>query len=829
MTFSLEAGIPAPAPVTEVTPILAPARPAATPVRAGYDSDVPVGGATAFNPGGDYENGRAETMRQFYSAYTSCPWVSAPVDVIARTVTAGGLHVVPDDELDAEHPPPPVQQLQALLDYVNPHEDVRQLLRGVITDAEIYGDSFTEIVVLFGKPVALYSLDAATMSVDADEHGQVTGYTQTLGYRTATFSPEQIIHVSKDAPRGSLYGIGTCEKAYLPVLVWLFTAGLLKETMRKGNPLNLHVGFGVEHQDSDIRLWRQQHMIRNVGIGNIGTPITTHGDTTVAELNVGKIADYLAVLDQQRDVILSAAGVPPSKVGVIESGNLGGGTGSSQDKTFRVNTCGPVGEIVLEKFNFTLLSAFSVDGWKMHFGTVDWRDDKVVEDIRDMRLKNGSWCVDPETEIRTVDGWKTYTELAVGDTVLTLNHVSGQSEWQPVRQVAIFDLVDAPMAQMTSRSHSSLTTTNHRWPVLRQVGNATKPRTRSWTTSDSMHVMDQIITAAPSGDRPVEARYDDALVELVAWFWTEGHNPPGSKFLLITQIKEDGRDRIRAALEKFYGPAYEAGGHRHRLGCNGAWIERKRDFRIASPHALEILQHIEADDHAVKSDFLLDLTQEQLELFIEVSLMADGVNSKLAGKTGQRVLGQKRQRASEQFQFACILAGVPAHMRVRVRNDVDGRPNAHEAMHVVNVGTTGTVQPKRYSGYEEINYTGQVWCPVTENQSWLARRDGKLFYTGNTLNRYRQEIDEPDVGPEGDNPALILTRIAMLWRDMDAMSTAEVDALAGKGADVLPIPPADPQSGAALPTQPDESAEYTMSIAEKVRNHILNLHDDNNP
>jgi len=487
VTFTLEAGIPAPAPVTEVTSILAPARPAATPVRAGYDSDVPVGGATPFNPGGDYENGRAETMRQFYSAYTSCPWVSAPVDVIARTVTAGGLHVVPDDELDAEHPPPPVQQLQALLDYVNPHEDVRQLLRGVITDAEIYGDSFTEIVWLFGKPVALYSLDAATMSVDADEHGQVTGFDQTLGYRTAHFEPEQIIHVSKDAPRGSLYGVGTCEKAYLPVLVWLFTAGLLKETMRKGNPLNLHVGFGVEHQDSDIRLWRQQHMIRNVGIGNIGTPITTHGDTTVAELNVGKIADYLAVLDQQRDVILSAAGVPPSKVGVIESGNLGGGTGSSQDKTFRVNTCGPVGEIVLEKFNFTLLSAFGIDGWKMHFGTVDWRDDKVVEDIRDTRLKNGSW----------------------------------------------------------------------------------------------------------------------------------------------------------------------------------------------------------------------------------------------------------------------------------------------------------------------------------------------------TLNRYRQEIDEPDVGPEGDNPALILTRIAMLWRDMDAMSTAEVDALAGKGADVLPIPPADPQSGAALPTQPDESAAYTMSIAEKVRDHILNLHDDN--
>lgn len=381
-------------PVTETaTPTFAPAS-VPGPVRTGYDSDVPIGGSNSYNPGGDYASGRGDTMRQFYSAYTSCPWLSAPIDVIAATVTAGGLSVKPDDDQDADNPPPPVQQLQHLLGYVNSHEDVRQLLRGVLTDLGIYGDSFTEVVWLTGRPVALYSLDSATMSVDADEHGTVTGYTQTLGYRTASFAPEQVIHVSMDAPKGSLYGIGTTEKAYLPILVWLFTAGLLKETMRKGNPPNLHVAFGLgEHSPSDITLWRQQHMIRNVGIGNIGTPITTQGTTTVAELNMGKIADYLAVLDQQRDVILSTSGVPPAKVGVIESGNLGGGTGASQDKSFRVNKCGPMAEIVLEKFNFSLLTAFGITGWAMNFGEVDWRDEKIIEDIREQRLKSGAWTL----------------------------------------------------------------------------------------------------------------------------------------------------------------------------------------------------------------------------------------------------------------------------------------------------------------------------------------------------------------------------------------------------------------------------------------------------
>lgn len=373
----------------------APAR-SATPVRTGYDTDVPVGGATPHNPGGDYESGRFETMRQYYGAYTACPWLSAPIDAVARTITAGGVSVTPDDATDnsPDNPPPAVQELQALLAYINPHEDIRQLMRGVVTDAYgIYGDSFTEIVWLLGKPVALYSLDPATMTVDADEHGTVSGYTQTLGYRTAHFEEHEIIHVSMDAPKGSLFGIGTAQKALLPTLVWLFTSALLKETMRKGNPPHLHVGFSTETQDADIRRWLQQYQVMNLGSGNIGTPLTTRGATTVADLGYGKIGEYLSTLDQQRDVILSTAGVPPSKVGVIESGNLGGGTGTSQDRTFRVNTCGPISEIVLEKFNFALLAAFGIADWKLTFGNVDWRDDKVMEEIRDMRLKNGSWSL----------------------------------------------------------------------------------------------------------------------------------------------------------------------------------------------------------------------------------------------------------------------------------------------------------------------------------------------------------------------------------------------------------------------------------------------------
>jgi hypothetical protein len=87
--------------------------------------------------------------------------------------------------------------------------------------------------------------------------------------------------------------------------------------------------------------------------------------------------------DQCRDEILSIFGVPPAEAGVIESGNIGGGTGDAQHRTFQINTCGPIDELVAEALNFSLaIQARSTTGTP-----------KVVQDIRDQRLRNGAWTL----------------------------------------------------------------------------------------------------------------------------------------------------------------------------------------------------------------------------------------------------------------------------------------------------------------------------------------------------------------------------------------------------------------------------------------------------
>jgi 2'-5' RNA ligase len=371
----------------------------AVPASQGYPADIPMGGTTKQNAGYQGSTDRRAFLDELYGAYLACPWSSASVDVIAKTVTAGGLEIAPDADVNnPEQVPDPTAEVaaaQKLLDFVNPREDSRQLARGGIQDLGIFGDAFYELVWFAGSVVAVYSLDAPSMIPLADEHGTVMGYSQVLDpQRTVDFDEHEVIHISLDAPRGGLYGVSPTQKNLIPITSWLFAAGLLKETMRKGNPRPMHIDHPLTIDKTEIERQRQQYMVRNLGIANIGSPLMTSGGANVTENGQNQIKEYLETLAGQRDTILSGYGVPPSKVGVIESGNLGGGTGTSQDKTFRVNTCGPVAETFLEKLTFHLLmQAFGITGWRAAFGDVDWRDDKVVEDIRDTRIRNATWTI----------------------------------------------------------------------------------------------------------------------------------------------------------------------------------------------------------------------------------------------------------------------------------------------------------------------------------------------------------------------------------------------------------------------------------------------------
>lgn len=371
--------------------------------RTGFEYGVGPSGLNDVNTGmgAATSTDRRTVLTQLFDAYLTCPWAWAGVNAIARTITAGPLVFdwdSDDGEGDQQQPDKPAEVLQCerLFKFVNQREDMRQLLRGAIADLLVFGDAYIEVCWVGNQPVALYSLDAPSMFPLADQHGQISGYVQSteLGQK-ATFEPRDVIHISLDSPRSGIFGTPPVQAALLPITSWLFTAATLKQIYRKGNPPSLHVDLPASYSPTETTRWRNKYATENLGPSNIGVPVTTKGGGHVNELGARRIDELLHAKDQARDEILAALGVPPAEAGVIESGNIGGGTGESQRKSFLINTCQPIAALLLEKLNYHLVQqGFDIVGWHLKFAEVDMRDSEIIEKIRDTRLRNGSWTLD---------------------------------------------------------------------------------------------------------------------------------------------------------------------------------------------------------------------------------------------------------------------------------------------------------------------------------------------------------------------------------------------------------------------------------------------------
>lgn len=349
-----------------------------------------------------------------------------------------------------------------------------------------------------------------------------------------------------------------------------------------------------------------------------------------------------------------------------------------------------------------------------------------------------AWCADPMTEIMTARGWANYQDLRAGDTVLTLNNNTGLSEWQDCLEVCVFDAKPRDMISIENRSHSSLTTPNHRWPIVRpsylgsgRCGKASGEY-RDWALSDSFQFDDRVPVAADCADLPAEAKHTDALVEAVGWFWTEGHirklrdGTPGRNVQIVQSVKNvDHCALIRSALTRLIGPAVTAF---PRTGKTPVvlpmWREavngQKVEFNLNAA-AGDLVQRC-APGRVPTHQFLMELTKAQLELFLRISMLADNA--------GEHVFAQKDPAMAEAFQFAATLAGYPTSSYTRAKGEKSHSPGL--PMHYVRLRSQRFMWPGRPGVRKTVRYDGVVWCPRTPNQTWLARRNGKVYFTGNT-------------------------------------------------------------------------------------------------
>lgn len=368
------------------------------------------------------------------------------------------------------------------------------------------------------------------------------------------------------------------------------------------------------------------------------------------------------------------------------------------------------------------------------------------------------FCVDEQTEILTKRGWRKYNEIIIGvDESLAINPETHKSEWQTITDLYV-DTGNFPMVSMKGQSFDSCTTPHHRWFIQNSSGHW------KWKTTETLNSKEKIPLAVGRGDAPSIKVFSDDFVELVAWVFTEGSYLGYDSFDVSQSIvaNPSNTERILALFSRLFGkPGFAKDGARWRKSWRFdntmlyAAVQTKASREIGLSGVFLNLREKELDPQ-----FLVSLTLDQLNLFLEVCNLGDGWVS----DGGHCKIEQRSLARIKNFEMACALAGKACSTS---RGPNDERDRWHTSVldsqfcWPVAAANMPSLTDQGMTIQRDDHFFGTIWCPTLKGHNWLARRNGSIYFTGNTIAPSAIVIFS-EVSEKGKDPMLkLLGRILM--------------------------------------------------------------------
>lgn len=314
------------------------------------------------------------------------------------------------------------------------------------------------------------------------------------------------------------------------------------------------------------------------------------------------------------------------------------------------------------------------------------------------------YCVPDYSEILTRDGWKFYSELQQGEEALTYNISTRKTEWQKIKEVAVFDF-DGELSTLESRGTEFVFTDDHRWPVITKrtfakgkwYGDETKI-IRAYELNKSH----RIPLAAPSFQTgSLLSEYDS---QLLGWIVTDGYHRYRGNCLeaMIYQHPKKHADKIR---EMFRAIISSESVHPDTgVIC----------FRIKTSALSTIKKYFKSKEDL--PSIVTRLGSVELAAMYEAMMDAEGHRGLKGFQFVQRAGG-----VMDAFQIICNLLGKAFQIKIHRTN---GCSYGYVKNHTV-IDINGWSRKKK-------KYSGKIWCPKTENSTWIMRQNGKVIITGNT-------------------------------------------------------------------------------------------------
>lgn len=361
------------------------------------------------------------------------------------------------------------------------------------------------------------------------------------------------------------------------------------------------------------------------------------------------------------------------------------------------------------------------------------------------------YCVPDDAEILTRDGWKKCDDLIVGEEVMTYSQPKSCLEWQPCQSKEIFDHDQSLMHYETPRGKAFSFTPEHRWPVQRNFvrvkrlkGDLIYPAEERIVEGKDLKTTMSFIQAAPFLGTESILTVDQA--RLLGWAMTDGYfrwRGTHCELLLYQHPK------------KFLVEVENVAGRKAR------WFHPDNGTATV-PVIREKVQEIEPyldKDNLIR--VITRLSRPAAEAMYDAMYKADGTVA----------LGRRADH------FAKEHLGIRAAFRVLAlmlgKSTTEGKRGCYITPRRTIKVASGKITWRHYKG--------RVWCPRTENGTWVMKQGTTIVITGNS---YTKNIIPSAIGDVARQPGGLYG--SMLKAGADVRDESMLPSKFGSGL-ALPI------------------------------------------
>lgn len=327
-------------------------------------------------------------------------------------------------------------------------------------------------------------------------------------------------------------------------------------------------------------------------------------------------------------------------------------------------------------------------------------------------------CIDSETEILTLSGWKNYKSLTKNDKICSYNIDNDCLEWDNICEIYQYNY-NGNMIEARGRHIDMCVSPNHRC-IYKSQRNLVKIK-----EARNLKSGDKIICSAKLKTEIDNNNFSNDEIEFLGWFLSEGNYRKYSKKdgtinvygLEITQsetknpkfVKEI--ENIIKRLNLNYTKILKNKKHSYNKEKNSDiatfYIKKQNNIEFVN----KILSITDLDKNINKN--FLSFNKEKMNIFLDTFRKGDGSKIRFS-------IGQKSINNLNFLQAIGCLLGYDAYMGKNYVN--------------FNIKKYKNLRNSKESIIKEKKYNGIIWCPETEkNGTFLARKNGKVFITGNSF------------------------------------------------------------------------------------------------